>query len=197
MVGAALNRRRMMALARPAARMQFVLVAIAFGCLAWSFASNDFSVQNVASNSNSELPLHYRIAATWGSHEGSLLLWALMLTGWSCAVSVFSRNLPDALAARVLSVMGLISGLPVVPLLTSNPVRPADPARARGVPDPLLQDPGVFHIRHRCTWVMSCPRSRSRSHWRRRSVGAPYRPGRAGRDHGRRSRGRFLRPASR
>src|SRR5262245_14199516 len=68
-----------MALARPAAHGQFVFVAIAFVCLAWSFAANDFSVLNVASNSNSQLPLHYRIAASWGSHEGSLLLWVLML----------------------------------------------------------------------------------------------------------------------
>ncbi len=76
-----------MALARPAARAQFVLVALAFGCLAWSFVANDFSVQNVATNSNSQLPLHYRVAATWGSHEGSLLLWTLMLGGWSFAVT--------------------------------------------------------------------------------------------------------------
>jgi cytochrome c-type biogenesis protein CcmF len=148
MLGAARNQRRMMALARPAARMQFVLVAIAFACLAWSFASNDFSVQNVASNSNSELPLHYRIAATWGSHEGSLLLWALMLAGWSCAVSVFSRNLPDALAARVLSVMGLISvGFLLFLLFTSNPfARLLPPAPEGRDLNPLLQDPGmVFH----------------------------------------------------
>jgi cytochrome c-type biogenesis protein CcmF len=148
MLGAARNQRRMMALARPAARMQFVLVAIAFACLAWSFASNDFSVQNVASNSNSELPLHYRIAATWGSHEGSLLLWALMLTGWSCAVSVFSRNLPDALAARVLSVMGLVSvGFLLFLLFTSNPfARLLPPAPEGRDLNPLLQDPGmVFH----------------------------------------------------
>ena len=148
MVGAALNRQRMMAVARPAARMQFVLVAIAFACLAWSFASNDFSVQNVASNSNSELPLHYRIAATWGSHEGSLLLWALMLTGWSCAVSAFSRNLPDALAARVLSVMGLISvGFLLFLLFTSNPFARLIPPAPEGRDlNPLLQDPGmVFH----------------------------------------------------
>jgi hypothetical protein len=148
MLGAALNRQRMMALARPAARMQFVLVAIAFACLAWSFASNDFSVQNVASNSNSELPLHYRIEASWGLHEGSLLLWALMLTGWSCAVSVFSRNLPDALAARVLSVMGLISvGFLLFLLFTSNPFARLIPPAPEGRDlNPLLQDPGmVFH----------------------------------------------------
>src|ERR1700688_4708414 len=97
MLGAARNQRRLMALGRLAARMHYVLVAIAFACLAWSFASNDFSVQNVASNSNSELPLHYRIAATWGSHEGSLLLWTLMLAGWTFAVTLFSLNLPPVL----------------------------------------------------------------------------------------------------
>src|ERR1700730_19216736 len=81
MLGAAIREPRLMALARPAARAQFVLVALAFACLAWSFVANDFSVQNVATNSNSELPLHYRVAATWGSREGSLLLWQLMLCG--------------------------------------------------------------------------------------------------------------------
>src|SRR6516165_6070338 len=109
LAGAGIGAPRWMALARPAARAQALLVALAFGCLAWSFASNDFSVLNVASNSNSELPLHYRLAATWGSHEGSLLLWTLMLGGWSFAVSLFSRNLPPALLARVISVMGLVS----------------------------------------------------------------------------------------
>src|SRR5208282_6219267 len=94
LAGAALARPRLMALARPAARAQFFLVLVAFACLAASFAGNDFSVQNVAANSNSELPLRYRIAATWGSHEGSLLLWTLMLTGWTFAVTLFSRHLP-------------------------------------------------------------------------------------------------------
>lgn len=88
---------------------QFVFIIIAFGCLAYSFASNDFSVLNVASNSNSQLPLHFRIAATWGSHEGSLLLWVTMLAGWSVAVSVFSQKLPDDMVARVLGVLGLVS----------------------------------------------------------------------------------------
>src|SRR3990172_8900051 len=95
--------------ARPAAQGQFVFVAIAFGCLAWSFANNDFSVLNVATNSNSQLPLQYRLAATWGSHEGSLLLWVLMLGMWTVAVTVFSRHLPEEMVARVLGVMGLVS----------------------------------------------------------------------------------------
>src|SRR3954451_24461530 len=98
-----------MSTARPIAVGQFLFVAGAFAALAWSFVHNDFSVANVASNSNSRLPLHYRFAATWGSHEGSILLWTLMLATWTLAVAVFSRNLPDRIVARVLGVMGLVS----------------------------------------------------------------------------------------
>jgi cytochrome c-type biogenesis protein CcmF len=137
-----------MAVARPAAQGQFVLVAFAFGCLAWSFVTNDFSVLNVASNSNSSLPAHYRFAATWGSHEGSLLLWVLMLTVWMLAVTVFSRPLPQELLARVLSVMGMVSvGFLAFMLFTSNPFKRLLPAAADGRDlNPLLQDPGmVFH----------------------------------------------------
>ncbi|TMH05365.1 MAG: heme lyase CcmF/NrfE family subunit, partial [Betaproteobacteria bacterium] len=148
MLGATIREPRLMALARPAARAQFVLVALAFACLAWSFVANDFSVQNVATNSNSELPLHYRVAATWGSHEGSLLLWTLMLGGWSFAVTLFSRNLPAPMLARVISVMGLVSaGFLLFLLFTSNPFERLMPAAAEGRDlNPLLQDPGmVFH----------------------------------------------------
>ena len=99
MLGAARGRGDWMALARPAARLQFVLVAFAFVCLAISFVNNDFSVLNVATNSNSTLPLQYRIAATWGSHEGSILLWLLMLTIWAFAVATFSGHLPEKVAA--------------------------------------------------------------------------------------------------
>ncbi|MGH8671988.1 MAG: heme lyase CcmF/NrfE family subunit, partial [Burkholderiales bacterium] len=107
---------------RPAAQGQFVFVALAFGCLAYSFVNNDFSVLNVALNSNSKLPAQYRFAATWGSHEGSLLLWTLMLTVWTVAVTVFSRRLPDELLARVLGVLGLVSvGFLCFMLFTSNP----------------------------------------------------------------------------
>jgi cytochrome c-type biogenesis protein CcmF len=148
LLGAAVGSPRLMALARPTARVQALLVALAFGCLAWSFVSNDFSVQNVATNSNSQLPLQYRIAATWGSHEGSLLLWTLMLGGWSFAVTMFSRNLPLTLLARVISVMGLISvGFLLFLLFTSNPFERLVPPAADGRDlNPLLQDPGmVFH----------------------------------------------------
>jgi cytochrome c-type biogenesis protein CcmF len=134
-----------MALARSAAQGQFVFVATAFGCLAWSFVSNDFSVVNVASNSNSQLPMHYRFAATWGSHEGSLLLWLFMLTVWTVAVSVFSRHLPEEMVARVLGVMGLVSsGFLLFLLLTSNPFERLFPPAVDGRDlNPLLQDPGM------------------------------------------------------
>ncbi|HEY5307753.1 MAG TPA: cytochrome c biogenesis protein CcsA, partial [Casimicrobiaceae bacterium] len=132
----------LMGLAKPAARAQFALVALAFGCLAWSFATSDFSVANVAEHSNTQLPLQYRIAATWGSHEGSLLLWVLMLTGWATAVTLRSRNLPDVLLARVLAVMGLVSvGFLLFLLFTSNPFLRLVPAAAEGSDlNPLLQD---------------------------------------------------------
>ena len=144
-VGAARRVPEWMALARPAAQGQFVFVAIAFGCLAWSFINNDFSVVNVATNSNSQLPLQYRIAATWGSHEGSLLLWVLMLSVWTVAVSVFSRHLPDEMVARVLGVMGIVSvGFLLFMLLTSNPFERLFPAAPDGRDlNPLLQDPGM------------------------------------------------------
>jgi len=146
--GAARGNAAWMAVARPAAQGQFVFVAIAFGCLAWSFVANDFSVLNVATNSNSQLPLHYRVAATWGSHEGSLLLWVLVLTIWSVGVTVFSRHLPEDVVARVLGVMGFISvGFLSFMLFTSNPFdRLLPPAPDGRDLNPLLQDPGmVFH----------------------------------------------------
>src|SRR5450631_3702659 len=131
MIGAAVGAPRLMALARPTARAQALLVAVAFGCLAWSFISNDFSVQNVATNSNSQLPLQYRIAATWGSHEGSMMLWVLMLGSWTLAVALKSRHLPDEMVARVLAVMGLIAfGFLLFLLLTSNPFERLFPAAA-------------------------------------------------------------------
>jgi cytochrome c-type biogenesis protein CcmF len=145
LLGAHRANSRLMALARPAGQGQFVFVAIAFGCLAYSFLSNDFSVLNVANNSNSKLPAAYRFAATWGSHEGSLLLWTLMLALWTVAVTVFSRRLPEAMVARVLSVMGWISiGFLLFMLLTSNPFDRLLPQAMEGRDlNPLLQDPGM------------------------------------------------------
>ncbi|MEO6749998.1 MAG: cytochrome c biogenesis protein CcsA, partial [Casimicrobiaceae bacterium] len=135
----------LMAIARPAATLQFVLVAVAFAALAYSFVTSDFSVLNVAQHSYSTLPLQYKFAATWGSHEGSLLLWLLMLTGWGFAVALRSHNLPPVLAARVLSVMGIIAvGFLLFLLFTSNPFERLIPAAIEGSDlNPLLQDPGM------------------------------------------------------
>lgn len=148
LVGAQTRNTQWMSLARPAAYVLFALVALAFLCLVASFVRHDFSVLNVASNSNSALPLPYRVAASWGSHEGSLLLWLLMLTGWTVAVALFSKHLPQPVLARTLSVMGLVAvGFLLFLLLTSNPFERLFPVPADGRDlNPLLQDPGmVFH----------------------------------------------------
>jgi cytochrome c-type biogenesis protein CcmF len=145
LIGAARGSRAWIAVAAPAGQAQFIFVAIAFCCLGYSFITNDFSVLNVATNSNSQLPLHYRLAATWGSHEGSLLLWTFMLGIWTVAVSLFSRHLPDEMVARVLSVMGIVSvGFLLFMLTTSNPFARLIPAPVDGRDlNPLLQDPAM------------------------------------------------------
>jgi cytochrome c-type biogenesis protein CcmF len=132
-------------LARSAAQAQALLVAFAFGCLTYAFVANDFSVQYVAMHSNSALPLHYRVSGVWGGHEGSFLLWCLMLGGWMFAVSIFSTHLPEDMTARVLGVMGLMSaGFIAFMLFTSNPFDRLFPAPADGRDlNPLLQDPGM------------------------------------------------------
>ena len=132
-------------LARPTAALQFVLVALAFGALAACFLNNDFSVQYVAQHSNSLLPKPYQFAAVWGGHEGSLLLWVLLLALWSVAVALFSRSLPLDMVARVLGVLGLISvGFLLFILTTSNPFDRLLPAALDGRDlNPLLQDPGL------------------------------------------------------
>ena len=148
LIGAQRGKLAWMNVARPAAHGLFVFVAFAFGCLTYVFVTNDFSVAYVADHSNTALPLQYRIAGVWGGHEGSLLLWVLMLGVWMVAVSVFSRGLPDEMVARVLGVMGLIAvGFLAFMLFTSNPFDRLLPAAADGRDlNPLLQDPGmVFH----------------------------------------------------
>ena len=132
-------------LARPTAALQFVLVALAFGALAACFLNNDFSVQYVAQHSNSLLPKPYQFAAVWGGHEGSLLLWVVLLALWSVAVALFSRSLPLDMVARVLGVLGLISvGFLLFILTTSNPFDRLLPAALDGRDlNPLLQDPGL------------------------------------------------------
>jgi cytochrome c-type biogenesis protein CcmF len=131
-----------MAVARPAVTGQFVFVAMAFACLTYCFVNSDFSVLYVARNSNSQLPLFYRITAVWGAHEGSLLLWILILSIWSVAVAAFSRQLPLSFSSRVLGVMGLVSsGFMLFTLWTSNPFTRLLPAAADGADlNPILQD---------------------------------------------------------
>ena len=133
-------------LARPAAVAQALLIAVAFGCLTAAFVQNDFSVVYVAQHSNTLLPLPYRVAAVWGGHEGSLLLWVTMLALWTLAVALFSKQLPEAMVARVLGVLGLVSaGLLLFILLTSNPFARLLPGAEEGRDlNPLLQDPGLI-----------------------------------------------------
>ena len=136
------------ALARPASSILFLLIAIAFCCLTASFIDNDFSVLYVAQHSNSRLPLQYRIAGVWGGHEGSLLLWVMMLSLWALAVAAFSRSLPDDMVARVQGVLGLVgAGFLLFILTTSNPFARLIPGADDGRDlNPLLQDPGlIFH----------------------------------------------------
>ena len=145
MIGAHRGDAALMAVARPAARGQFVFVAIAFACLAWSFLQDDFSVLYVANHSQLALPNVYKFSAVWGAHEGSLLLWILILSIWTIAVGRYSRALPESFAARVLGVLGLLScGFMLFTLMTSNPFERYLPAPQDGADlNPLLQDFGL------------------------------------------------------
>ena len=148
LAGAATGRQDWMALARPMAAGQFVFIALAFAVLAHSALVDDFSVRYTAMNSNSALPAFYKFASVWGGHEGSLLLWLLILATWTLAVAFASRSLPEIYAARVLGVLGIVSvGILAFTILTSNPFDRLLPAAADGNDlNPLLQDPAfVIH----------------------------------------------------
>ena len=148
LIGAHRNDETMMSTARTAAVGQFVFVAVAFACLTWAFLHDDFSVAYVANHSQLALPTMYKATAVWGGHEGSVLLWILLLSGWTVAVSKFSRSLPQTFAARVIGVLGLLSvGFLLFVLLTSNPFERLSMAPLDGGDlNPLLQDPGfVIH----------------------------------------------------
>ncbi|MBU3605426.1 heme lyase CcmF/NrfE family subunit [Polynucleobacter sp. MWH-Creno-3A4] len=148
LIGAHQGRREGLILARPAAQTVFLLLAIAFVILAWSFYVNDFSVLYVAEHSNSQLPVVYRLGAVWGGHEGSLLLWIFLLSTWTILVAQLSQELDEFMVARVIGVLGLVtSGLLLFVLTTSNPFARLLPAAQDGRSlNPLLQDPGlVFH----------------------------------------------------
>ena len=145
-VGAYRGMPELMAVGKVAARAQTLFVTISFAMLVWVFIVNDFSVAYVANNSNSALPIEYRISAVWGAHEGSLLLWAFMLSLWAFAVTLFSKSLPEHFLARVMGVLGFVSvGFLLFILLTSNPFDRLYPAAADGRDlNPLLQDPGLI-----------------------------------------------------
>ncbi|MGR9037226.1 MAG: heme lyase CcmF/NrfE family subunit, partial [Gammaproteobacteria bacterium] len=145
LAGAAIAVSGWIAVARPAAYAQLLFVSVAYGCLTYGFLTHDFSVAYVAANSNTHLPILYLISGVWGAHEGSLLLWALVLCCWTALVARFSRNIPELTVARVLGVMGLVAiGFILFLLLTSNPFERLFPAPLEGRDlNPLLQDPGL------------------------------------------------------
>ncbi|MBD9534555.1 heme lyase CcmF/NrfE family subunit [Stenotrophomonas sp. STM01] len=146
LIGAQRQAPALIATARPAAMLQLTMLLGAFVVLTIAFVRQDFSLRYVAENSNSLLPMIYRYSAVWGAHEGSLLLWALVLALWTAAVAEFSRKLPADVVARVLAVMGIISvGFIAFLLFTSNPFARLLPAPAEGHDlNPLLQDPGLI-----------------------------------------------------
>jgi cytochrome c-type biogenesis protein CcmF len=148
LVGAHRNDATLMGAARSAAYGQLFFVVIAYACLTYAFLNNDFSVLYVANHSQLSLPTMYKVTAVWGGHEGSVLLWILLLAAWTVAVGFFSKGLPDAFVARVVGVLGLLSiGFLLFALLTSNPFDRLSPAPPDGSDlNPLLQDPGMaFH----------------------------------------------------
>jgi len=146
LIGASTGHHKLMNVSTTASIAQFMLVAGAFAMLTWAFVVQDFSVEYVARNSNSQLPLKYRFSAVWGSHEGSLLLWELILCLWTLAVALFSGRLPEAFRARVLAVLGWVScGFLMFVIFTSNPFGRLLPAAVEGMDlNPLLQDPGLI-----------------------------------------------------
>ncbi|AXY00606.1 heme lyase CcmF/NrfE family subunit [Vibrio alfacsensis] len=145
--GASNNNTMLMNTARPLSWSMFIMLFFSFVILCWGFYTNDFTLQYVASNSNSQLPWYYRLTAVWGAHEGSLLLWVLIQAAWTVAVATFSRGMPQESVARVLAVMGMISvGFLLFIILTSNPflrTLPFFPVDGRDL-NPLLQDPGLI-----------------------------------------------------
>ena len=146
LLGAYTGNAGLIAVARPAAHGQLLFLLLAFMFLVAAFLQDDFSVLYVANNSNTALPTIFKFAAVWGGHEGSLLLWALIMGLWTSAVALFSKSLPDYVVARVLGVMGLIAiGFMLFILLTSNPFERLFPVPLDGGDlNPLLQDPALI-----------------------------------------------------
>ncbi len=145
MVGAQRRITSWVALARPVARAQFLFTLLAYIALTYAFLTHDFTIKYVATNSNSQLPVLYLISGVWGAHEGSLLLWALILSFWTLAVTYFSKSVPEVMVARVISVLGIVTvGFLLFMLMTSNPFDRLVPSPADGRDlNPLLQDVGL------------------------------------------------------
>jgi cytochrome c-type biogenesis protein CcmF len=148
LLGARFRDPQLAAVASPAAQMQFVLVAVAFIALMTAYVTSDFSVENVWRNSHSAKPLLYKISGVWGNHEGSMILWVLILTLFGAAVATFGSNLPHQLKANVLAVQGSIGAAFLLFIVTtSNPFIRLSPAPFDGQGlNPVLQDPALaFH----------------------------------------------------
>ncbi|EQD29284.1 cytochrome c-type biogenesis protein CcmF, partial [mine drainage metagenome] len=143
LAGPAARRLRWMAVVRPAAFGQLFFMALSYGCLTYLFVISDYSVRYVARYSNPLMPFFYRVAGVWGAHEGSMMLWLLVLGIWTALVALFSRKLPVEFSSRVLGVLGVVSsGFFLFTLLTSNPfVRMLPPALHGGTLNPILEDP--------------------------------------------------------
>jgi cytochrome c-type biogenesis protein CcmF len=145
--GAQTNNQTLMQMARPLTFGLFTFTFIAYLCLTYAFVTDDFSVNYVAQNSNSMLPIYYKITAVWGGHEGSFLFWCLIFAIWTLAVALFSKGIPEAMLARVLSVLGMVSiSFYLFMLITSNPfdsMLPFFPVDGRDL-NPLLQDFGMI-----------------------------------------------------
>ncbi len=145
LLGAHRNDSAMMSIARTSAYGQLLFVAVSFACLIWAFVHDDFSVLYVANHSQLSLPVGYKVSAVWSAHEGSLLMWILLMAAWTAAVARFNSGVPEALIARVIGILGLLSvGFVLFALLTSNPFERLIPAAMDGADlNPLLQDPGL------------------------------------------------------
>ena len=143
--GSMSNKPQWVSMVKPAAYGQLFFLVISFACLTYAFITNDFSVKYVANNSNTQMPTMFRVSAVWGAHEGSLLLWAMILSIWGAAVAFFSKGIPPIMLARVLSIMGLIGvGFMLFVIVTSNPFERLlmIPLEGRQL-NPLLQDFGL------------------------------------------------------
>ncbi len=145
LLGSLTGRPQWISLARPTAYGQLLFMVISFSCLLYAFLTNDFSVNYVANNSNTQMPTIYRVSALWGAHEGSLLLWSMVLSAWGAAVAFFSKGIPPIMLARVLSIMALIGvGFMLFVIITSNPFERLLPIPLEGRQlNPLLQDFGL------------------------------------------------------